>query len=158
MNNFAPITNDGNQKSGKPDTSYFGSMKRKYQDATNFIWYLKPEQIQKAAKERIFKEMIRGQIDYGENGQYFQDPKFLDNLIIAARDELVNNTTIRDALRFTDMNIPGQANVIINLSRFEGLSVVYNEIYNRLVSLRFTGDVGQLADLQYKMGNYRNLL
>ena len=39
--------------------------------------FLKPEQIQRAAKERIFREMARGQIDYGQFGKYYLDGKFL---------------------------------------------------------------------------------
>lgn len=158
MNDFAPQQENNNSSNNKQDMSYFGAMRHRYANAPNFIWYLKPEQIQKSAKERIFKEMIRGQIDYAQNGQYFQDPKFLDNVIIAARDELNNNTIIRDALKYTDMCFPGDLNRITLLSRYESLVVVFNEIYNRLYRLKFSGNIGELADLQYIMGSYRNLL
>lgn len=158
MNDFAPQQENDNSSNNKQDMSYFGAMRHRYANTPNFIWYLKPEQIQKSAKERIFKEMIRGQIDYAQNGQYFQDPKFLDNVIIAARDELNNNTIIRDALKYTDMCFPGDLNRITLLSRYESLVVVFNEIYNRLYRLKFSGNIGELADLQYIMGNYRNLL
>ena len=156
MNDFAP--NNGANKSIKQDNSYFGAMKRKFQDATNFIWYLKPEQIQKAAKDRIFREMISGTIDYSENGQYFQDSKFLENLIIAAQDELVNNTTIRDALKFYNCNFPGQLNIIVLLAKYENLVYIYSILLSKLTEYKFTGFIGTLTNIKFILGSYKNLL
>lgn len=157
MNDFAPQQPNQNNKN-KPDMSYFGAMKRKFQDVPNFIWYLKPEQIQKSAKERIFREMIRGSIDYSENGQYFQDTKFLENLIIAAQDELINNTIIRDSLKFYNYSFPGQIDVIKLVARYENLAYVMNVIYNKLNETKYTGNIGPLTDIQYILNSYRNLL
>ena len=168
MNDFAPIQNVyipqdevgttlvGNKP--KQDMSYFGTMKRKFQDVPNFVWYLKPEQIQKSAKERIFREMVRGNIDYSENGQYFQDTKFLENLIIAAQDELINNTIIRDSLRHYNYYFPGQVEVMKLLARYENLVYVMNVIYSKLNETKYTDNIGPLTNIQYILGSYRNLL
>jgi hypothetical protein len=163
MNDFAPEQNyqnlnASNANKTKQDMSYFGAMKRKYPGEINFIWHLKPEQIQKSAKERIFREMVRGTIDYSENGQYFQDPKFLENLITAARDELINNTIVRDALRYYNYCFPGQPLVIQELARYENLVVIMEVLYNKLNETKFTGNIGPLTEIQYVYGSYRNIL
>ena len=161
---FQPTFNDpqiaqatSNTKS-KQDMSYFGAMKRKFQDVPNFIWYLKPEQIQKSAKERIFREMVRGSIDYSENGQYYQDTKFLENLIIAAQDELINNTIIRDSLRYYSYSFPGQTEVSKLLARYENLVYIMSILLNKLNETKFTGDIGPLTQIQYILASYRNIL
>ena len=171
MNDFSPVQFDyqsqpeqqevgsvvpGNKS--MPDISYFGAMKRKYNGVPNFVTYLKPEQIQKSAKERIFREMVRGVIDYSENGQYFQDPKFLENLIKAAQDELNNNTIIKEALRLYNYNFPGQIEVMKLLARYENLVYVMNVIYSKLNQTKYYDSIGPLTDIQYLLGNYRNLL
>ena len=166
MNDFAPQQDyqisygesQSNTNKIKQDNSYFGAMKRKFPNVPNFIWYLKPEQIQKSAKERIFKEMVRGNIDYSENGQYYQDTKFLENLIIAAQDELINNTIIRDSLRHFNYSFPGQMEVSKLLARYENLVYIMEVILNKLNETKFNGDIGPLTQIQYILGSYRNIL
>ena len=150
MNDFAPTNTTYNLQNDptpatapntphpkqKQDMSYFGAMKRKFQD-DNIIWYQKPEQIQKYAKERIFREMVRGNIDYAENGHYFLDLKFLDNLIQAAQDELINNTIIRDSLRYYNYCFPGQQPVQNQLARYENLVYVMNVIHTKLSEVKY---------------------
>ena len=142
----------------KQENNFFSNMKKKYDGVPNFVWYLKPEQIQKSAKDRIFREMIRGQISYDDNGQYFQDSKFLENLIIAAQDELINNSTIRDALVYYDSSLPGNQNVITLRARYENLVYIYNVLYNKLMNVKMSGNVGCLIDIQNILGAYRNAL
>jgi hypothetical protein len=153
---MANLNIDPNKK--KNDNCYFASMKRRYPDQPNFIIFLKPEQIQRSAKERIFREMIRGQIEYEEYGQYFNDPKFLENLIIAASDELISNSTCRDALVFYDMNFPGNQSVITERAKKENLVYVYMYILNKLTDVKMTGNVGLLTDIQYVLSAYRNVM
>lgn len=135
--------------------NYFTNMTRRFNDP-DFIKFLKPEQIQKSAKERIFREMVRGQIDYVENGKYFVDPKFLENLIIAADNELKNNETVFTALQYYDLNFPGQINVVHNLNKYNALRFIFTNILQRLYNVKMTGDIGYLADIQYVLGNYKN--
>jgi len=156
MNDFAP-QQDNQNKAKQQDISYFGAMRKKFQD-DNIVWYLKPEQIQKAAKDRIFREMVSGAINYSENGKYFQDSKFLENLIIAAQNELTNNIIIRDALRMYTCMYPGYMDAGKLVARYENLSLIMNIILNKLNEVKFTGNIGVLTDIQRNLGNYRNLL
>jgi hypothetical protein len=156
MNDFAP-QQDNQNKVKQPDMSYFGAMRKKF-NADNIVWYLKPEQIQKAAKDRIFREMVSGAINYSENGKYFQDSKFLENLIIAAQNELTNNIIIRDALRMYTCMFPGYMDAGKLVARYENLSYIMNIILNKLNEVKFTGNIGVLTDIQRTIGHYKNLL
>jgi len=156
MNDFAP-QQDNQNKAKQPDISYFGAMRKKFQD-DNIVWYLKPEQIQKAAKDRIFREMVSGVINYSENGKYFQDSKFLENLILAAQNELTNNIIIRDALRMYTCMFPGYMDAGKLVARYENLSYIMNIILNKLNEVKFTGNIGVLTDIQRSIGHYKNLL
>ncbi len=140
------------------DKCWFANMIRRYPDMPNFVKLLKPEMIQRSAKERIFREMIRGQINYSEYGQYFLDNKFLENAIIAAQDELNYNITLRDALVFYDFNCPGQQNVINARAKHENLVYVFNVILNKLMEVKYTDNIGAITDIQYVLGSYRNIL
>lgn len=138
--------------------NYFTFMERKYNNDEDFVRFLKPEQIQKSAKERIFREMARGQIDYVKFGKYFVDSKFLENLIIAANNELMNNSTIGTALQYYDSCFPGQINVVHNLNRYSALCFIYNNILQRLYNVKMTSDIGYLADLQYVLINHHKYM
>ena len=140
------------------DRCWFANMIRRYPDIPNFITMLKPEMIQRSAKERIFREMVRGQINYSEHGQYFRDNKFLENTIIAAQDELNYNITLRDALVFYDFNCPGQQAVINARAKHENLVYVFNVLLNKLMEVKYTDNIGALTDIQYVLGSYRNIL
>lgn len=137
--------------------NYFTSMLNKFPNG-DFIYYLKPEHIQKSAKERIFKEIIQGKIDYSIFGQYFIDSKFLENLLIASKDELNNNTLIRDALMLYDNTYPGNSFVMATRSRYESLAYIYSVLTDKFNIIKATGNVGILADTQYVLGAYRNVL
>lgn len=137
--------------------NYFTNMARRF-NREDFIVLLKPEQIQRSAKERIFREMVRGQIDYAQFGQYYLDPKFLENLIIAADNELKNNIACATALGFYDLTYPGDALIIHNKSKFDNLTVVYTCILQRLQSLKETGNIGYLTDLQFVLANFKYII
>lgn len=137
--------------------NYFTIMIKKY-NREDFIIALKPEQIQRSAKERIFREMIKGQIDYGQFGKYYLDSKFLENLIIAADNELKNNIACEAALSFYDLNFPGQSIVIHNKTKFSNLKIVYETILQRLQYLKMTGDIGCLTDIQFVLANFKYII
>ena len=144
--------------SKKFNNSYFDAMLRRYPDVPNFVTMITPQQIQRSAKERIFREMVRGQIDYEEHGQYFSDSKFLENLIVAANDELNSKIVIRQALTFYDMTFPGQQSVIVERARHENLAFVYQTILDRLNYVKMTNNIGYLTDIQYVLNGYRNII
>ncbi len=121
-------------------------MQKRY-DTNDFIVLLKPEQIQRSARERIFREMVRGQIDYTTHGQFFLDQKFLDNLIVAADNELSNNVVVSAALEMYDMAYPGHIEVIHNRTKHNNLCHIYNCLLERLQQVKMTGNVGYLTDI-----------
>lgn len=129
--------------------NYFTTMISRYNGNQDFIPFLKPEQIQKSAKERIFREMARGQIDYSQFGSYYLDAKFLENLIVAANDEMINANVISTALYFYDTQFPGDYTVSRIRARQENLKMIYYIIYTRLCNVKFTNDIGYLTDIQY---------
>ena len=137
--------------------NYFTAMNMKYK-TSDFIYYLKPEQIQKSAKEKIFREMVQGKIDYTIFGMYFNDSKFLENLLIAAQDELINNSTIRDALSLYVATYPGNQYSVNLLGRHDALSRIYTVLFDKLNFVKNTGNVGYLADIQYVLAEFKNAL
>ena len=134
---------------GQQQNNYFTNMISRFNGNENFIIALKPEQIQRSAKERIFREMIKGQIDYTQFGNYFLDSKFLENLIIAAYNELTNNSVISTALQFYDMNFPGDVNIRYNTLKYQNLVIIYQNLLYRLQMVKESGNIGYLTDFQY---------
>lgn len=137
--------------------NYFTSSIKHY-GRDDFIVLLKPEEIQRSAKDRIFREMVRGRIDYVQFGQYFLDSKFLSNLIVAADNELTNNVVISQALEFYDLNFPGHLEVIHNKTKHENLVVIYRVILERLRQLEVSGNVGVLTDIQYVLNGIKQYI
>ena len=130
--------------------NYFTSMIAKYGGKEDFVAFLKPEQIQRSAKERIFREMARGQIDYGQFGKHYLDGKFLENLIVAANNELVNSQVIVQALYWYDLYVSvGDLNVARVRTRQQNLAFIYECIYTRLCQVKMTGDIGYLTEIQF---------
>ena len=129
--------------------NYFDSKIREYNGNQDFVKFLKPDQIQRSAKDRIIREMVRGQIDYTKYGKYFLDPKFFENVYIAARSEYENACAICAALEYYDMTFPGNMVVLRNLQRYNNICYMYNVVVTRLSQLKETENIGALADIQY---------
>lgn len=137
--------------------NYFTSSIKHY-GRDDFIVLLKPEEIQRSAKDRIFREMVRGRIDYVQFGQYFLDSKFLSNLIVAADNELTNNVVVSQALEFYDLNFPGHLEVIHNRTKHENLVIIYRVLLERLRQLEVSGNVGVLTDIQYVLNGIKQYI
>ena len=141
----------------KPRQNYFDQTIRQYGE--DFVYCLTPDNIQRSAKRRIFKEMVQGQIDYSIHGKYFSDPKFFENLLIASWDELQNNSILLSALREYDLHHPGDNRVIINVGRYNSLVYIFTVLYNKLYYMKQDNyNVGHLADISAQLYQYRNLL
>ena len=141
----------------KKENNYFSSNIKRW-EREDFLIQMKPETIQRDAKNRIFREMVQGKINYEKYGKYFFEPKFLENLIVVADIELTNNMTVYTALDFYDSCYPGNMDVVSNKTRYSGLVQVYSVLLNRLNALKATGDIGCLIDIQYVLSNYRNIM
>ena len=137
--------------------NYFTTMISRYNNE-DFVPLIKPEQIQRSAKERIFREMVRGQIDYTVHGKYFQDNKFLENLLVAANDEYNNCVAISNALSFYDIHCPGQIGVVRNNIKYANLVSIYYILYNKLYSIKVDGNIGVLTDIPYVLKEYSKFM
>jgi hypothetical protein len=123
----------------------------------NFIVMLTPEKIQRSAKQRIFREMVQGKINYTEYGNYFTDPKLFENLLIAAQDELNNNSILKYALTEFDFNHPGNNSVVLLKGKHTNLEYVYSVICNKLMMVKMDNyNIGYLSDLSTVLYSYRN--
>ncbi len=141
----------------KGRNNYFDQSIKQFGD--NFLSFISPDRIQKAAKSRIFREMAQGMIDYGEYGKYFTDPKFFENLLIAANDELQNNMIIQTALMEFDLHHPNIQQIIILKGRYTNLTYAFRVIVNVLNAVKFDGyNISYLSDLSSMIGNYKNIL
>lgn len=123
----------------------------------NWIVALKPEDIQRSAK-RIFREMIRGQIDYQKEGKYFLDLKFTDNLIIAADNELEINTLYYNSVFIYRQYYPNDPLAGIQLTHLQALCYIYKIIHDKLSCVKQTANIGWLSDVSSVLFNYRNHL
>lgn len=135
--------------------NYITNMMKQFGE--NWIVALKPEDIQRSGK-RIFKEMVRGNYDYETIGQYFLDGKFLDNLIIAATNELEINTLYYNAVTYYEQAFPMYPNIRATISHLQTLCYVYNSILGRLTIVKQTGDIGALVDISALLYSYRSHL
>ena len=129
-------------------SNYFTSSIKHY-GTEDFIQLLRPEDIQRSAKERIFREMVRGKIDYTQFGKYYLDSKFLANLIVACENELTNNDVTAQALIMFDTINPGHMEIIHCRNQHTNLVSIYRVLLERLRTLEVTGNVGVLTDIQY---------
>lgn len=133
-------------------SNYFTSMIKHY-GTEDFIPLLRPEDIQRSAKERIFREMVKGKIDYAVYGNYFLDGKFLDNLIVACDNELTNNAVVAQSLVVFDNLNPGHIEIIHNRTRYGYLVNIYSVLLDRLKTVQITGNPGVLTDIQYVLNS-----
>ena len=144
---------------------YFDNMKQMYGD--NWFVGLSPEMIQKQSN-RIFKEMVKGYIDYEKYGNYFLDGKLTDNLIISANNELEVNMLLLSALSYyyniSANNDPNVRNVVqfyvpvvgTELTHLEALCKIYNVILTTLKSIKESYNIGYLANVATLLYNVRN--
>ena len=134
---------------------YFDSMKDQYGD--NWIVNMRPDDIQRSSG-RIFKEMIKGAIDYEKVGTYFLDGKIVDNLIIAASNQLEVNTLLYNAVCFYQSYYPSYPNIGTEIYHLQCLCYIYNVIHEKLKMVKYSGNIGYLADTAALLNTYRNHL
>lgn len=132
---------------------YFDTMKDQYGD--NWVVNLRPDDIQRASG-RIFKEMAKGSIDYEKYGTYFLDGKILDNLIIAASNQLEVNTLLYNAVLFYQSYYPTYPNIGPELYHLQVMCYYYNLIHEKLKMVKYYENIGYLADTASLLSTYRN--
>lgn len=137
--------------------NFFKAYTSRY-NTPDFMVYLSPENIQGEAK-RIFREMIKGKIDFAQYGSYFQDPKFTENLLVACEAEFNFNSTNAKALYYYALHTrDGSEQVRYNYETSTILAHCYKTILDRLRTLKasFYSDIGCLTDIPIILSQYRN--
>lgn len=138
----------------KQRQSYFDQAVRDLGE--NFLSFKDVTTIQRDAKKRIFKDMAFGNINYEKYGIYFMDPRFIDNLIIAAEDEMTNHMYKAQSLYMFDMANPGIQKVIA-LQAFEArLWSAFTIIWQHMSYIKNTNysDISQLPNLTFAISQY----
>lgn len=142
-------------QNNRPKQNYFDMNIR--QNGDDFMNTMSPRSIQRSAKQRIFREMIKGEIDYSVYGKYFLESKFLENLIISANEELNNNAVIKTALIDFDLRNPGNNLVSTLAGKYTNLEFIYYTLYDRLLKVKQSGgNIGFLSDLSAVLFPYRD--
>lgn len=120
----------------------------------NWVNLVQPENIQRSTK-RLVKEITKGQIDYEKSGKYFQDMKFLENLIIGITNELEINTLNYNACMFYYQYFPQTPNLGPHIGHIERVIYIYSSILERLNYVKSTGNIGYMVDIQGLLFNDR---
>lgn len=138
------------------NSNYFTTQTNKYQ-TEDFVDLMAPEQIQTDAK-RICRELIKGKIDIGKYGKYFQIAKFTDNILIGVQSEYNFNATNARVLNFYNNQFPGDRQAQYNYYVSNILSYCYYTILIRLQTLKSSmyENIGVLTDIPIILRNYKN--
>ena len=120
-----------------------------------WIVALRPEDIQRSAK-RIAKELVRGEYDFQEVGNYFLDTKFIDNLAIAFKNEYDTNLLYLNALTFYRQYNPAVHNVNMAINHCDALCKIYGLLTQKMNDIKYYGNIGVLADTSALLYGLRN--
>ena len=138
-------------------TNFFKVYASRY-NTPDFMVYLSPEDIQREAK-RIFREIIKGKIDFAVYGSYFQNPKFVENLLVACEALYNFNNTNAIALYYYATQLKdGSEQVRYNYETSVNLSNCYGLILSRLRQLKasYYTDVGCITNIPILLAQYKN--
>ena len=139
---------------GKPQ-SYIAMMVQRQGD--DWILMSSPDNIQQSGK-RIVKDMVRGIIDYEAHGKYFLDPKFMDNLLISISNELEINTLNLVSCQYYYNAYPQVPNLGTHIYHLQRVDYIYRVIYDRLMYVKSTNNIGYLTDISGILFNDKNHL
>ncbi len=133
-------------------TNYFKQNIDKF-NTPEFISLITPDQIQRQAK-RIVKELVKGDIEFEQYGQYFLDMKFMENLIIGISNELDDYLLYYNAVKFYKDFFPTTPNINIKENRLQCICYVYQVILGKLNAVKVSGNIGYLTDTSALLNNY----
>lgn len=137
--------------------NYFQDMEQRYNNnGDSWIVGQTPQDIQKSARKRIFREMVNGIYDYEKVGKYFLDPKILENITLAASNEMQTYTLLYNAVGYYRQAFPSYPNIGLELSHITNMLYIYTVIYNKLVQLKGTQNIAVLIDVAPMLYPYRN--
>lgn len=137
-------------------TNYFQDMEQRYQGNENaWINVITPQDIQKSAIKRIFREMVNGGYDYEKYGQYFLDSRFLENLIVAASNKVEYYTLLNNAVLMYRNACPIYPNIGSHFTHIQNLYYIYSTIYYKLLDVRNSMNISPLIEVSPILYPYR---
>ena len=139
----------------RSNNNYIGTIVKQYGD--QWIATQRPEDIQRSAK-RIFRDMVKGTVDFQQYGHFFLDAKFLDNLIVVAYNECESNELYCVISNYYKEQLPAVPGVSMHLNHHQVLLYVYTVIYQKLSAVKETENIGWLVDIPSMLYPYRNHL
>lgn len=136
----------------KQRDNYFTRNVQQFGD--DFLVQKTAQDLQRDAKNRIFKDMVYGNIDYTVFGKYYLDGRFLNQLIVTAEEELVIHQVYREALQYYDINVPGNIKVRDILMKEINVEAVLNSMVSTLHLVRDTNNIGYLPGFSQSISGH----
>jgi hypothetical protein len=137
--------------------NYFQDMEQRFGGGDEYwVTAQTPQDIQRSAHKRIFREMVNGAYDYEKVGKYFQDPKILENITVAALNDLQTYELYYNAVGLYKYYYPAYDNIGWEFTHITNLRYIFSVIYNKLCELKATNNVGVLFDIPMLLGPYKS--
>lgn len=136
--------------------NYIQNLVKQYGD--NWIVNFSSTDIQNRVAPRVFKDMVRGYINYETVGKYFLDSKLLENLIIACNNELEVNNLYAMSVEMFMQYYPQYPNISAHLNHLKCLVFIYNILNQKFQMVKETGNIGYFADISSILLGYKNHL
>lgn len=137
-------------------SNYFSDMENRYQGDEVWINVISPQDIQKSAVKRIFREMVNGGYDYEKYGVYFMDSRFIENLIVAASNKSEYYTLLNNSVGMYRNYYPAYPNIGSHFTHVQNLNYIYSVIYYKLLEVRNTQNIAPLLEISPILYTYRN--
>lgn len=136
-------------------SNYFQDMENRYQ-TEEWINVVSPQDIQKSAVKRIFREMVNGAYDYEKTGKYFLDGRFVENLIVASGYKLEYYTLLNNAVQQYKLSVPLYPNIGAHQSHIQNLNYIYYILNSKLIEVRNSLNISPLIDISPILYRVRN--
>ena len=144
------------QKNKKPNQkNWFVQQEERF--GANFIEMVRADEMQKGAI-RLFRDIARGNINLSTEGQYFTNPQFIENCLIAANSKYVYYSTLFEglnALSSIDASRVNDANYQATYRNIKLSMEGYGLIYNGLLNIKSSGNLNYLYTLVNQLAPYR---
>ena len=142
-------------KMAKNNQKNFITQQLQQQNGEYWVAHINPDIIQRNAK-RIVKEMISNKFNYEQVGNYFLEPKFLDNLIEGIKSELEINTLYFYAVMNYKNICPQYPHISIHINHLDAICKVYKIILDKLYMVQRYQNIGYLSDVSAYLQQYKN--
>lgn len=147
------------KKQNNNNNNYFS--RNIQQNGVGFIQLKNAQDIQREAL-KIFRDIARGNIDFEKYGNYFLDPIFLDNLLIACQSKLTVETILRDGVTMLynsqiQMQQPCDITSMVLQDQLQKVEA-YTCILQCLTSLKMSKDTAWLYTLSAQLSGYKYII